>query len=49
MLSILLEVGGRMGNREASVPQRRTTHGGPANKDGKLLTEQGGINPQAYM
>lgn len=48
MLSILLEVGGRMGNRGKGT-QRRTTHGGPANKDGKLLTEQGGINPQAYM
>ena len=42
--------GGRTdGEQGGRGPQRRTTHGGPANKDGKLLTEQGGINPQAYM
>ena len=42
--------GGRKdGEQGGRGPQRRTTHGGPTSKDGKLLTEQGGISPQACM
>lgn len=42
--------GGRKdGEQGGRGPQRRMTHGGPANKDGKLLTKQGRISPQACM